>query len=128
MAHTIEEAKSGRAACRTCKKPIAKGELRFGEEVPSLYAEGTSFLWHHVACAATKKPKQLTEALAAFAGEVPDRAELEKTIEANAAKVKEKPTRYPWAERAPTSRSRCLACEEGIEKATLRIAVEREVE
>ena len=33
MANVIEEAKSGRASCRTCKKTIAKGELRLGVEV-----------------------------------------------------------------------------------------------
>ena len=39
MAHIIEEAKSGRAGCRTCRKPIAKGELRFGEEVENQFAD-----------------------------------------------------------------------------------------
>ncbi len=31
--NTIEEAKSGRAKCRTCKKDISKDVLRFGLEV-----------------------------------------------------------------------------------------------
>jgi len=57
MAHVIEAAKSGRAACRTCKEPIAKGELRLGEEVPNQFAGGeTTHVWHHLACAAKKRP------------------------------------------------------------------------
>ena len=35
---------------------------------------------------------------------------------------------YPYAERAPTARSRCLQCREPIEKGTLRVATERELE
>jgi poly [ADP-ribose] polymerase len=128
MAHTIEPAKSGRAACRTCRQPIAKGELRFGEEVPNAFSDSgePSYQWHHLPCAATKKPAQLKLALASFTGEVPGRAELEKTIEAAAAKVK--PATFPYAERAPTGRSKCQACEQPIEKGALRVAIEREVD
>ena len=57
MPHIIEEAKSGRAGCRTCRKPIAKGELRFGEEVENQFADAgeTTHRWHHMACAAGSK-------------------------------------------------------------------------
>ena len=37
-------------------------------------------------------------------------------------------TVYPYAERAPTARSRCLQCREPIEKGALRVATERQVE
>jgi poly [ADP-ribose] polymerase len=127
MADKIEAAKSGRASCRTCREPIAKGELRFGEEVPNMFAEGEpTYQWHHLACAATKKAGKLKAALAAFEGDVPGRAELEKTIEEKAAK--EKPANFPYAERASTGRSRCLECREAISKGELRVAIEREVE
>jgi hypothetical protein len=128
MAHTIEPAKSGRASCRSCREPIAKGELRFGEDVPNAFSDSgePSYQWHHLRCAATKKPAQLKLALAAFTGEVPDRAELEKTIESAATKVK--PATFPYAERAPTGRSKCQACEKPIENGALRVEVEREVD
>ncbi len=44
-AHRIETAPSGRARCRRCGKPIAKGERRFG----------TDGEWWHLACAAETK-------------------------------------------------------------------------
>lgn len=126
MPHVIEEAKSGRASCRTCKAKIDKGLLRFGEEVPNSFGEGPSYQWHHLACAAQKKPVQLRQALEGFVGDVPDRAALEQTIEAN--KGKAKATTLPYAEKAPTGRSRCMVCEEAIGKGELRLAVEREVD
>jgi len=127
VAHMIEEAKSGRASCRTCKKPIAKGELRLGEEVANAFAAGeTTYQWHHLPCAAKKKPIALEEALKGTTLTVPDRAQLETDIAAN--KKGQKPSSFPYAERAKTSRSTCLQCSESIEKGTLRIAVEREVD
>ena len=56
MANVIEEAKSGRASCRTCKKTIAKGELRLGVEVQTQFSDTPSMAWHHVLCAAGKLP------------------------------------------------------------------------
>ncbi len=126
MPHVIEQAKSGRASCRTCKEKIEKGALRFGEEVPNQFSEGPSYQWHHLKCAAQKKPVQLKQALDAFEGEVPERAELEQAIEAN--KGRAKATTLPYAEKAPTGRSRCMVCDESIGKGELRIAVEREVD
>jgi hypothetical protein len=127
MPHIIEAAKSGRASCRTCRKPIGKGELRLGEEVPNQFAAGeVTHQWHHLACAAKKRPAALQAALATTTLEIPDRAALEAEL-ASAIK-KEKPTTFPYAERAPTSRSTCLACSESIEKGTLRVAIEREID
>src|SRR5436309_2857186 len=63
MANVIEEAKSGRASCRTCKKPIAKGELRFGEEAPNAFGDEPTLRWHHLTCAAQKLPAELKAAL-----------------------------------------------------------------
>ncbi len=127
MAHVIEAAKSGRAACRTCKEPIAKGELRLGEEVPNQFAGGeTTHVWHHLACAAKKRPGPLLAALHDTDLEVPSRAELEKV--AASAASSEKPSTFPYAEHAPTGRSSCLACHKPITKGELRIAVERDVD
>ena len=127
MAHIIEAAKSGRAACRTCKQPIAKGELRLGEEVQNQFAGGeTTHVWHHLACAAKKRPAELLAALGATTVDVPSRAELEAT--AKAAASSEKPHAFPYAERAATGRASCLACKQPIAKGELRIAVERDVD
>jgi hypothetical protein len=127
MAHMIEVAKSGRASCRTCKKPIAKGELRFGEEVPNQFAAGEmTHQWHHLECAAKKKPGPLKEALAAATIEIPNKADLEKLIGENIKSVK--PSSFPYAERAPTGRSNCMQCNESIPKGELRVAIEREVD
>jgi ferredoxin len=128
MAHTIEVAKTGRATCRTCRQAIQKGDLRFGEETANAFdaSGGTMHLWHHLACAAKKKPTQLGEALRSFVGDVPDREALERTIAEEAPK--QKPLTFPYAERAPTNRSRCGGCEGGIEKGELRVATPRETD
>lgn len=128
MTHTIEIAKSGRASCKTCKQPIAKDELRFGEETVNQFSDsgGTSYRWHHLPCAAKKLPMALKSALDAYEGDVPDRAGLDATIEASKAKAK--PASFPYADRAATGRSKCQVCHETIAKGELRVAVEREVD
>ncbi len=129
MANTIEVAKSGRAQCRACKKPIAKGELRFGVENAKQFGEddasATSYLWHHLTCAASKHPDLLRPALDAYEGEVANRDELEKLMADADAK---KPPPFPYADRAPTGRARCHACGEPITKDSLRVAFERDIE
>jgi hypothetical protein len=127
MANVIEEAKSGRAACRTCKKPIAKGELRFGEEAANAFGDQPSLRWHHLACAAAKLPAELKATLESY-GDVPNRAELEKIMADAIAKGHAKPGGLPYADKAPTSRARCMQCQQPIEKDALRVAVEREIE
>lgn len=63
MSSVIEPAKTGRAACRGCRKRIAAGELRLGEGAPSSFGEGESMLWFHLPCAAYKRPEALLAAL-----------------------------------------------------------------
>jgi ribosomal protein L37AE/L43A len=129
MANVIEESKSSRATCRTCKQKIDKGVLRFGEETPNQFNEGeTSYFWHHLTCAAGKKPALVKDALAAFTGTVPDRAALEAQLASAKPKAAAGERPYPFAERAATGRSKCMQCDEAIEKGALRIAVEREVD
>jgi poly [ADP-ribose] polymerase len=124
MAEAIETAKTGRAKCRVCRDTIEKGTLRFGEEQPSAFADGMQWVWHHLACAAKKKPVQVRSALAAFEGEVPNRAELEAVL----AEADKTASVLPYAEHATTGRSKCLHCHEPIEKGALRVATEREAE
>lgn len=132
MAHIIEEAKSGRAGCRTCRKPIAKGELRFGEEVENQFADGgeTTYRWHHLACAAGAKTDELRVTLAAPEGAPPpiadeQRAELDRLMAEADAK---KPPPYPHADKAPSGRAKCQGCGETIAKGELRVAYERDIE
>jgi poly [ADP-ribose] polymerase len=124
MQKIIEVAKSGRARCRGCRQAIGKGELRYGEEAANQFGDGVAMQWLHLMCAAKKHPREMQEALAGFSGDIPNRAEVEQAMQTALADVKT----FPYAEWAPTSRSRCLHCREPIDKDTLRIAVEREVE
>lgn len=128
MANVIEEAKSGRASCRTCKKAIAKGELRLGVEAQTQFSDQPSLQWHHLLCAATKHPDDLKPALADYAGEIPHRAEIDAAMEAAAKKGAAKPAAFPYVDRAPTGRAKCMLCEQPIEKGSFRVAVERELE
>ena len=129
--HKIEPAPSGRARCNGCREAIAKGELRFGEAIPNNFGGGgdAAFRWFHLSCAAGKKPLELEAALGRFEGELPTRAALVEAIAETIRKnpKKARPAALPFAERAATGRSRCLACEVQIEKGELRIAIEREV-
>jgi hypothetical protein len=130
MEHRLEVAPSGRATCRTCNKPIAKGELRVGEEYASQFgSEGFAIRWHHPLCAAAKIPAVLQQAMASYDGDIPDREALEAAMSAGTKKAAQKGTgALPSADLAPTSRAKCLHCQEAIEKATVRIGVEREVD
>ena len=128
MPNVLEPSKSSRAMCRSCRQPIAKGELRFGEETVNRFADpgAVALQWHHIACAAKKKPNQLAEVLAGYTEAFEGRAEIERLVAENAAK--QKPGTYPYAERAATARSRCDGCREPIAKDELRIATPREPE
>lgn len=129
MAHSIQISPSGRAACRTCKDKIPKGELRFGEEVPSLFgSSGVTTVWHHIKCAAAAKGDLVGPALEAYSDEVPERAELLKLIEESAGKGSKKAGALPNADLAPTGRAKCILCDDTIEKGSVRIAVEREID
>jgi len=126
MTDLIEPASTGRAACRGCRAKIEKGELRFGERVPSSFGEGEQTLWFHVACAAERRPAKLAEAFRDYAGEVPDRAALEAIVADGVSNPKL--AEVARVERAPTGRATCQECHEKIAKDELRVAVEKEVE
>jgi poly(ADP-ribose) polymerase-like protein len=128
MANVIEEAKSGRASCRTCKKPIAKGELRLGVETPTQFSDTPSMQWHHLLCAAGKMPAELKAAMDAYGGDIPNKGEIDKAMADAMKKGHAKPGGFPYADRAPTGRAKCMQCEETIAKDSFRVAVEREVD
>ena len=82
--------------------------------------------WFHLACAAEKRPEKLHAALEKSAEEIPERSELERTIEAGLKNPKLVLVKY--AERSPTGRASCQECHEKIEKGALRVAIEREAD
>jgi hypothetical protein len=131
MPHIIEVAKSGRAGCRTCRKPIAKGELRFGEEVENQFADAgeMTYRWHHMPCAAGARSDELKVTLETHTGDPPVSDELKtELVKLMAEAEAKKPPPFPYADKAPTGRARCQGCGEGIAKGELRVAVEREIE
>ena len=117
----IETAATGRATCRACRKPIAKGELRFGEEVGSAGFDGNMTLWFHLACAAAKRPEQLGPVLAKYKKAIPDRAALEASLDGSVSTTRL--AKLVRADRAPTGRAKCQHCKQAIAKATLRVAL-----
>src|SRR5215470_3320050 len=116
MANLIEEAKSGRASCRTCRKAIAKGELRLGVEVQTQFSDTPSMQWHHLLCSAGKLPAELKAAMDEYPGDIPNRDELDKAMEGAIKKGNAKPGGFPYVDRAPTGRAKCMQCDETIEK------------
>lgn len=117
MPHVFELASTGRAKCRGCNQPIAKGELRFGERLPNPFAEGEITHWFHPLCAAYKRPEAILETLEA--PEVADRETLESAARESVAQPRLQ--RIDGAERAPTSQARCRHCREPIEKGGWRV-------
>ena len=116
--HVIEPASSARAKCRGCDRPIAKGELRFGERQPNAFGEGEMTLWFHLPCAAYTRPEPFLE-VADAAGN----AASELTAAARFGIDHRRVPRIHGAERAPTGRARCRSCKELIAKDEWRIAL-----
>ena len=122
MTHVIEPALSGRAKCRGCERPIAKGEPRLGEREPNPFGDGEMTIWFHVLCSAFKRPEVLLEVL-----ETPE-AELAQLTDPDGLKsiaelgiAHERLPRVSSAQRSPSGRARCQSCRELIEKETWRI-------
>ncbi len=121
MAHVIEPAASGRAKCRGCKQPIAKGELRLGERLPNPFGDGEMTLWFHPLCGAYKRPEPLLAAL-----EITEESVQGKEALQDAARFSLDHRRLPrldGAQRASTGRARCRSCRELIPKDSWRIAL-----
>lgn len=123
MAHVIERAPSGRAKCRGCGLPIAKGELRFGERLPNPFAEGEMTLWFHLPCGAYRRPEPFLEALETAVETATPQVDDAETLEAAARQSREhrRLPRLSGAERAPTGRAACRSCRAPIAKGAWRI-------
>jgi hypothetical protein len=119
MPHLIEPASSGRAKCRGCGRPIAKGELRLGERLPNVFGEGEMTLWFHVPCAAYKRPQVFLDTVQDATDAIEGRERLE-TVARRGVAHRRLP-RIDGIQRAATGRSRCRHCKEMIEKEAWRI-------
>ncbi len=124
MPHVIEPATSGRAKCRGCGTPIAKGELRLGEAVPNLYADtdgAETTHWYHPVCAAFRRPEAFLLAVESTAAVLPERDRL-----VAAAQLGTRCHRVPrldGAGRAPSGRAACRACKTPIPKGQWRLSL-----
>jgi hypothetical protein len=122
MPDTLDPAPSGRAKCRGCGRTIAKGDLRFGEALPSAYREGESVFWFHLYCAACMRPEKVLAVLESRTDAIAERAELEAVARLGIAH--ERLTRLRGAERSPSGRAACRHCRELIEKGAWRLALQ----
>ncbi|MFT5052021.1 MAG: hypothetical protein ACI8QZ_003452 [Chlamydiales bacterium] len=131
--YVIEGARSGRSGCKTCRRKIEKESLRLGILIEGPF--GTGYMWHHLKCSARRHFEKLEEAYELEAWkeakvepkDLPALEELKKLHEVAEVKKKEKRT-LPYAELAPSGRSKCKQCSEVIEKDAARIVLGREVE
>lgn len=119
MGHLFEPAPTGRAKCRGCGRPIAKGELRFGERLPNPFADGEMTVYLHPLCAAYKRPEPVLETLAQAGEGVPERERLERAARASLAH--RRLPRIDGAERASSGQAKCRSCREPIARGTWRI-------
>jgi hypothetical protein len=126
--YLIEGSRSSRARCKTCRRKIDKGVLRLGIMIEGPFGQG--YMWHHLTCAAKRRFEDVEEAYGAKcwdeAVEVPDLDELAQLRE-KAAQAKAEKKEAPYVERAPSARSKCKHCDEGIDKGELRVVLLREV-
>ena len=121
MAHLIEPASSGRAKCRSCDQPIAKGELRFGERQPNAFGDGEMTLWFHLPCGAYSRPEPFLEAQGTATVAAP-LAPLEPLAAAARFGIEHRRVpRLHGAERASSGRAHCRSCRELIGKGEWRL-------
>lgn len=127
MEHVLEPSKTSRSRCRVCRETIEEGELRFGLDREGFYADSAeAYAWYHPRCAARSVPKELQKTLASIKkkADVEDYDALVEACKRNAQKLDAK---FPYGERAPSGRARCMKCELVIAKGELRVAVERAI-
>jgi hypothetical protein len=128
--YVIEGARSGRSRCKICRRAIHKDNLRLGVLIEGPY--GTGYLWHHLTCAARRRFENVEEAYGCEAwkhaktppDQVPNLDELRKIREqAEDRRRNRKP--IPFAEVAPSGRSKCKHCDGPIEKGAIRVVLGR---
>lgn len=118
----VEPAASGRAKCRGCGRPIAKGELRFGEAAENPYGDGEATLWFHLGCGACMRPEKVGPLLDAAPLSGDESSRLRALTAAGLSHPRL--VRIARAERASSGRAHCRHCRQTIEKDALRIALQ----
>lgn len=132
--YILEAARSGRSKCKVCSRKIDLGAVRLGVLVDGRYGPG--YMWHHVNCAAKRMLDRVEEAYQLEAWEAgkepldPDELpSLEKLrgVAEKAAAEREKRERerktIPYAEIAPSNRSKCKQSGESIPLGAVRIVL-----
>jgi len=73
----IERAKSGRASCRACRRPIEAGAFRFGAmDVVKSRPDKPSYRWLHLVCAARAMPHSFGPVLRETEADIAEREAL----------------------------------------------------
>ncbi len=125
MSDIIEEAPTSRSRCRECRGEIEEGDMRFGSEQGGYYGDGDSYGYYHLKCASRRLPERVLAVLKKMRkSQVEDYDAL---ITACSTNVKKSQSKYPYGERAPTGRARCIQCTQPIAKDAFRVAVEMEI-
>jgi hypothetical protein len=130
--YVIEGARSSRSRCKICRRAIQKDVLRLGVLIEGPY--GTGYLWHHLSCAARRRFENVEEAYGLQAwneakdppAEVPALEEL-RNIREEAEERRRNRKPIPYAEIAPSGRSKCRHCDQLIEKGAMRVVLGRGV-
>src|SRR5262245_8715976 len=114
MADIIEPAKTSRSRCRHCRKDIEEGDLRFGSDIEGLYGDGGSaYSWFHLRCASQRMPDRLVVLLRRERGSRLRSMRidgLDKLIAACDTAIKKNASPYPYGERSPSNRAKCIKC------------------
>src|SRR5262249_6238881 len=124
MSDIIEPAKTSRSRCRHCRKDIEEGDLRFGSDIEGFYGDGgSSYSWFHLRCASQRMPDRLLVLLKKERSKT--RIEdYDKLVASCEVAQKKSASTYPYGERAPSGRARCIKCDQALVKGELRVAVE----
>jgi hypothetical protein len=127
--YRVEGARSARSSCKGCRKKIDKGVLRLGVLIEGPF--GTGYLWFHLKCAAKRRIEDVEAAYAEKAWDenvaVPSIESL-RELAAEAAEEKKERKTAPYVEVAPSARSKCKHCSEGIDQGAPRVVILRAVE
>ncbi len=137
--YIIEQARSGRSKCKGCKRAIDKGELRLGVLIEGPFGEG--HMWYHLTCAAKRILPKLEAAYECEAWNnaqappdpesLPELTELrELGAKAEAERKQQEQDRkvLPYAELAPSNRSKCKQSGEAIEQGAVRIVLAKQAQ
>ena len=133
----IEPAKSGRAACRNCRRKILKGEYRIGIPYQFTRPDGETFSsygYYHPECAPKEKIESIFKILeAATAIDTVNAVQIRESLRKRLEERDESPKtpsllQKPFLETSKSSRGNCRICEKKIQKGIFRVVEPTQVE